>query len=1382
MRCFEVPVHIHLLKLLLFVVLFGPTLASAQPHKPDPFQGLPFIQNYSPRNYLHLVPSYEHTAILQDAHGAMLIGSHGGILRYNGTTWQLIKMPGQSLVWGLSIDRSGRVYVSATDNLGYLETDATGQTRFVSLLAHLPKGVGPVGEVWNAVVTPEGVYYKSNKYLMRWHQNGFRVWKAETAYGAIQWLDHKLVVQVYQRGLYVIENDELKPYSLDEQLAQNRITFLLPLRSQNWLIGMATGGLFYFNGQQVKPVPSQLQEYLVNNIAFHAVLLPNGNIALATLKGGIVLIDQEARVQSIITKESRLPTNTVYYLAPDSQGGLWVSMEKGISRIRLGSGLTLFNEQNGIHREGYAMATHQGQVYVGTTDGLFILEAKKPLETSAHFRRVPGFNGSVWSLRSMGTSLLIASDEGLGELHNGKVVPLPATGSPWENYSRDVQPSTLDTSVFFKASMGLYAFRKRGQSWKQLGKVQGVEGDVSQLVESPTGDLWLVENRGVVRVQFPKKERGTLPDDFVRHTTIERFGADKGLPAGKVRLYIVKQDVLAQVGEPDFRLYKWNGTLGKFEVLENFGSPFGLSSYLVHPAQEKSSDKDLWLWAKYPGERSWQLMQVLRKPQGGYRVNQMDISGGTEPLKHFLFRDNDNALWFTGVDGLVRYAYREEKQKVGSYRTLLQRVILPSDSVVYPTASEVKLPYEHNSLRFEFAAPSFNGTGENRFQYRLDGYDQGWSAWSPDYFKDYTRIPEGTYTFRVRARNAQGQVGDEAVYTFTIRPPWYRTLLMYILYLAGSVGLVWGLLRWRSSRIEAEKAQLERVVQLRTREVADKNTLLSHQTQELARQAEKLRELDQVKTRFYANISHEFRTPLTLILNNLLDKLSGAQLSTSQEHVSVGVHELNVMSRNARRLLQLINQLLDLSKLESGHMVLHRQDVDLRQVLSVVYASFTSLAEYQRVHFELQLPDEPVLCQQDEDKLEKILYNLLSNAFKFTPAEGKVLLKADVVESTTQPDAADVRIMVKDSGPGIQPDQLDRVFDRFYQGEQLYSDAQGTGIGLALVRELVELHQGRITVSSEAGQGACFQVLLPLIPPSSRTPLTTKAVQEVPIDLLLLPHVPTAVVATHQVPDHSEPGKPDDQPIVLVVEDNDDLRAYIKAQLEPTYQVLESMNGAEGLTLAQETIPDLVISDRMMPVMDGNELCKQLKAHLPTSHIPVILLTALASTEEKVKGLETGADDYLTKPFDARELHVRIHNLIESRKKLREHFSREIRLEPTGIVVPSAEEKFLQQVMQIVEDRMGDSDFSVDEFSREVGMSRVHLHRKLKALTGQSPSDFIRMIRLKRAAQLLDARAGNVAEVAYQVGFNNLSYFSRCFREQFGRLPNEYASRPAKTW
>lgn len=545
--------------------------------------------------------------------------------------------------------------------------------------------------------------------------------------------------------------------------------------------------------------------------------------------------------------------------------------------------------------------------------------------------------------------------------------------------------------------------------------------------------------------------------------------------------------------------------------------------------------------------------------------------------------------------------------------------------------------------------------------------------------------------------------------------------------------------------------------------VALSNKQLAQQAVELAQKTQQLQELDQAKSHFFANISHEFRTPLTLILGTLQDKLN------RDDDQAVLPRELTVMHRNARRLLELINQLLDLSKLESGRVTLQPHPGELGQFFRIMAGSFSSQADFRHISFRLSLSEAPLWFRFDADKLEKITSNLLSNAFKHTPDGGQINL---TVESVTGPDLrSTVCIRVQDSGPGIPADQIINVFDRFYRGAKQYSDQEGTGIGLALTKELVDLHGGRIWAESQPGQGAEFVVQLPLQSCATADVTSHDVSVSDSVRSLSLTSVPT----NETQPSTDNAGA--DKPLLLIVEDNTDLRAYIRLHLEDHYRVIERENGQLGLEAAQNQMPDLIISDLMMPEMDGIALCHRLKTDERTSHIPVILLTALATQESKLKGLKTGADDYLTKPFDARELLIRVANLIEMRRKLRERFGREIRLQPKDIVVTSTDEKFLQRIMKAAEDHMTDSEFGPEEFGREIGLSRMQLHRKLTALTGQTTTEFLRTLRLKRAAQLLEAQAGNVSEIAFDVGFENLSYFAKSFREQFGVSASEYVQQ-----
>ena len=521
-------------------------------------------------------------------------------------------------------------------------------------------------------------------------------------------------------------------------------------------------------------------------------------------------------------------------------------------------------------------------------------------------------------------------------------------------------------------------------------------------------------------------------------------------------------------------------------------------------------------------------------------------------------------------------------------------------------------------------------------------------------------------------------------------------------------------------------------------------------------EADKLRELDQIKSTFFANISHEFRTPLTLIKTPLQDLIKG-KLKGRQEKY------FRIMDRNADRLMNLINQLLDLSKLESGKMQLEVAEGDINKFVRAIAYSFESLAFRKQIEFQVNISQKTINGFFDRDKLEKILTNLLSNAFKFTPEEGRISIEAERMEDK-------FFIKVSDNGMGIPKSHLPNIFERFYHVGEASDVQASSGVGLALTKELVEMHKGKIEVESEENKGSAFMVILPI----SKNNFSENEISDTP----LIRFEKTETIEKEKEFKTEKtiavaPVLKNDQPTVLVVEDNPDVRTYIQDQLHEQFNLLEAEHGREGFELALENIPDLIISDVMMPEMDGTELCKQLKTNDKTSHIPVIMLTAKADRSDKLEGLETGADDYLTKPFDAEELQVRMKNLIEQRKRLREKFKGEGILKPKEIAVTSVDELFLNKVMETVEENMEDEEFSVEDLAGAVAMSRSQLHRKIKALTDVSPSVFIRTLRLERGKQLLEQNAGNASEVAFMVGFNSSTYFAKCFKERFGVSPGE---------
>ena len=533
-------------------------------------------------------------------------------------------------------------------------------------------------------------------------------------------------------------------------------------------------------------------------------------------------------------------------------------------------------------------------------------------------------------------------------------------------------------------------------------------------------------------------------------------------------------------------------------------------------------------------------------------------------------------------------------------------------------------------------------------------------------------------------------------------------------------------------------------------------------------ETEKWRELDDLKSSFFADISHEFRAPLTLILGPIEQLIAGTRKGDPQD-------DYRRIRRNARRLLRLITDVLDLSRVEAKSMKLHVEEGDLVPLVRSIVESFHPLAEQNGITLRFTSVQAEMSGFFDREKVETVLYNLLSNALKFTPRDGTVSVALGSSDAEPAHERA-VSLTVADSGRGIPAEKLAHLFDRYYQVEE--ADRQtGTGLGLALTKGLVDLHHGTINVTSCKDGGSSFTVQLPF----DRSCFAPGEIIEVEATDMI-----PGTARQESVSDLPEPGAPSESnqpatpglPLMLIVEDDTDLRRYICDNLKRSYRIFEASDGEIGLSIARDIIPDIVISDVGMPVMDGIQLCRNLKDDERTSHIPVIFLTARAAQDAKLAGLETGADDYIVKPFDWRELETRVQNLVEGRKRLRERFSRTTLLKPSEMAITSMDETFLMKVMASIERSMGDEAFSVENLARDVAMSYSQLHRKLTALLNQSPNEVIRSMRLQRARDLIERDAGTISEIAYTVGFGSPAYLTKCFREQFGIVPSQVRRKP----
>lgn len=661
------------------------------------------------------------------------------------------------------------------------------------------------------------------------------------------------------------------------------------------------------------------------------------------------------------------------------------------------------------------------------------------------------------------------------------------------------------------------------------------------------------------------------------------------------------------------------------------------------------------------------------------------------------------------------------------------RVILPEGLNIF---REIGLNYDQNLFTIELSSDNFCLPEKTTYMYRLEGLSDEWVTLPSGTSRvTFTSLAPGTYTLNVKATNSDGYEGtDIARLTIVVHPPFWLAWWTWLCYAFVFVSLLF-LARRHILRREREKYRM----------------------QQIEHEAAKNEEVNQMKFRFFTNISHELRTPLTLIIAPL-EELLAQEKDESRKSV------LTLMYRNARRLLMLVNQLLDFRKGEmSGHQ-LSLAEGDIVSYVREVCNSFLLMADKKHIRFSFFSGVESFSMAFDVDKVGKVMMNLLSNAFKYTPDGGRVTVIMERIEGEKEM----MEIKVSDTGIGIPDADKEHVFERFYQTDHKgMEETTGSGIGLSLVCDFVRLHEGTVEVFDNIGTGTVFVVRIPVRHVDVMAELPKPVVGQSDADSV-----------SEQVVEQTDRSS---FPLLLVVDDNEDFRMFMKHSLELQYRVETASDGEQAWKMIQEkeSRPDLVISDVMMPGMDGNELCRMIKSDKQTSHIPVILLTARQEVESKVKGLETGADDYVTKPFNMIALVLRIHKLIEL-SRYRQVTHSKIDPAPNEIVITSLDEKLIEKAIKYVEDNISRSDLSVEELSHELGMSRVHLYKKLLQITGKTPIEFIRVIRLKRAAQLLRESQLHVSEVAYEVGFNNPRYFSRYFKDEFGVLPSVYQEKEGK--
>ncbi|HEX6049634.1 MAG TPA: two-component regulator propeller domain-containing protein [Gemmatimonadaceae bacterium] len=931
-----------------------------------------------------------------------------------------------------------------------------------------------------------------------------------------------------------------------------------------------------------------------------------------------------------------------------------------------------------------------------------------------------------------------------------------------------------DASGAIWAGSGGGLFRLDGARWTHLDSADGApRAPVRAFVNTRDGAVWMGTNGGGV-VRYHDR----------RFTAIT---AADGLPSNLIRSLYEDADGWLWVGTEGRGLARldpraWGSAGGTCTErsecdrrIVRVGTRDGLFDEVIHQILEDHAGR-FWMstnrgifWVTRAELNAFADGKIKRVHSTGYTerdgMRNREANGGVYPAGA---KGKDGRLWFPTQDGVVVV----DPARAGGERLappILVEQVVANGQARPPNADSIALGIDERDVQIEYTALTFLEPRNVRFRYRLEPYDKDWVDAGNRRTAFYTKLPPGEYTFRVESSTAEGGWHEPGgTLTVHVLPQLWETRLFRWSLIATLGTLLVAGFRWRVARLHTRAAELERVVSERTIE-------LSNRERQLAEQNVQLAALDQAKTRFFANVSHELRTPLTLTIGPLQDIRARVGADPQVQRW------LDIAMRNSQRLLRLVNQILDVAKLEAGEMRLSPRRFDLVALIRGITSAFVAVAEQRSIALTLNVPDElPVVL--DPDAFEKILTNLLSNAIKFTPAGGSI-------EIVLTHGAATLTLDVIDTGPGIPADQLAHVFERFYQTDESSSRAQpGTGIGLSLVKELVDVQQGRVTVASNEA-GTTFSVTLPRgTADVADSPAAAASGGEVPAVAFVdtADHAPETIIDD----DTTDADAERDVPTLLVVDDSADLRAYVRDHFASTFRVIEGGDGAEGIMLAQRHLPDIVISDVMMPGTDGHALLRALRSSPETDFVPVILLTAQAEGDQRLAGLEGGADDYIVKPFEMRELEARVRNIIESRRRLRARLTSGAPLNdaaspPTADSAPieadrfsPADRAFMDKVTGIIERHLPDSDFDVTALSREAGVERSRLFRRTRDLFELAPSDLIRSMRIAAGARLLASRSGTVADVAYAVGFNSVAYFRRCFQEAYGVTPAAYRDEP----
>ena len=1322
---------------LSFLVIFV-TLCRAQIH---PESGSFFHQQFMPAEY---GAHSQNWALLEDETGLMYIGNGNGLLEFDGVEWKLIEVTGGQVALSLALDADNRIFVGSVDDFGEIVADSLGNSVFKSMLPEVPDEHRGFEDVWETVTTSDGVFFRTRSAIFHLdRQDSLHIFEPEERFERIHTVGDDVYSVDLNIGLKQFNGNGFEHVSGGE-LFDDLAIWYMNRQPDDSIFVVTREGTFTYNGVSFEPFETEAAPLFEELSVYNTTEIEGLGYAHATIRGGVLVTDYQGNILRIFDDQVKLPTNQATNVFTDRFNNLWITTTNGLARIEISSPLTYFNRTHGVSSAVQGVERYNGRLFISSSSTINYMQESAERGEPARFINIPGTTNNHRGFLLTENGLLLTSSSGLLQVTENSATPVVP-----DLEAISVARSDYDPEIILLGHIdGLVLVTFRDDEWIKLTEVEGVTEQAFSVIQDRQGVIWIgTDFQGLIRVEM---------DDFDdEHPRIDRFDIDEYFNSVAVQVVTIDGEAVFLTNTGIYKPSEPWDPENTFMYDVSALTDETESSISFAQLEEGHNDR---FWAA-TGLGNGYVKNLNNPPDSLFQGALGRIPDSSTQV---IFPEEDGIIWFGDQNGLIRFDSRSNYPDGIDFDAFV-RTVTTGDDLLFggnPANSfnPATLNYRQNDVRFRFGTNFFEDIQNIQFQVKLAGFDDDWSGWSSETFRDYTNLPHGNFTMQVRAMNTYGRISSIGEYSFSILPPWWLTWWAISLYLILGAGLIYGIDRYRHRKMRKREAELEAIVNVRTEELRNEKKITETQ-------AEKLKQLDAEKSRFFANISHEFRTPLTLTIAPLenLDNPKYGVLTAE------GKAQVDLAARNAKRLMRLVTQLMDLARFEANLFKLKPETVQLNQFLKYLSSRFVGAAERYKISFEIDIPDEPAITSIDPEQFEKVISNLLSNAFKFTSEGGSVTLSLQAIGS-------DAVITVKDTGKGIDPDHLPRLFDRFYQAEK--SEMQpGTGIGLALVKEITEQHGGQIRVESEQGKGTAFEVWLPLADAdiSDVTELTL-AGHDAGFEEDLLPDK-GAEFDDEVISDDNN-----DRKTLLIVDDNKDIRNYLKEHFSNQYRVLTAATGNQALEKVEHHLPDVIISDVMMPDGDGFTLLKHLRANPETDFLPIILLTARAEAEDKLEGLGIGADDYLTKPFSMEEVSIRVHNLIERQKRLQKHYERQGGhitngknvLHPDSVEAESADDQYLEQIRQIIQQHMQDEDFSVEDLADKVHQSRTHLFRRLKELTGETPSSIIKRMRLERGAELLQQKAGTVSEVAYSTGFKSVAQFSKSFRSHFEKTPTEF--------